>query len=78
MGMTIEEFEEYAKSHNILTMTRELYENRLKADMVAMLENLRLRADETQGHKYNSDFWEGFYTYDDIIKAEINALKENT
>lgn len=51
------------------------YENRLKADMVAMLEDLRLRADETQGHKYNSDFWEGFYTYDDIIRAEINALK---
>lgn len=51
------------------------YENRIKADMAAMLEDLRLRADETQGHKYNSDFWEGFYTYDDIIRAEINALK---
>ena len=75
MGMTIEEFEEYAKSHNILIMTKEFYENRLKADMVAMLEDLRLRADETQGHEYNSDFWEGFYTYDDIIRAEINALK---
>lgn len=55
------------------------YEARSKADMVAMLENLRLKADETQGHKHNSDFWEGFYTYDDIIKHEINALKgENT
>ena len=51
------------------------YENRLKADMVAMLEDLRLRADETQGHEYNSDFWDGFFTYDDIIRAEINALK---
>lgn len=34
MGMTIEEFEEYAKSHNILTITKDFYEARLKADMV--------------------------------------------
>ena len=51
------------------------YENRIKADMAAMLKDLRLRADETQGHEYNSDFWDGFFTYDDIIRAEINALK---
>ena len=42
MGMTIEEFEEYAKSHNILTMTREFYEIRLKADMEAMQEEIQL------------------------------------
>lgn len=54
---------------------KDQYEARLKADMVAMLEDLRLRADETQGHEYNSDFWDGFFTYDDIIRAEINALK---
>ena len=51
------------------------YENRLKADMVAMLEELRLEADEINGHRYDSNFWEGVCTYDDLVKEKINALK---
>lgn len=70
MGMSIDEFEEYAKSHNILTMTKELYENRLKADMVAMLEDLDLQIDESAA--YNREYAK----IQRLIRDKINTLKE--
>ena len=76
MGMTIDEFEEYAKSHNILTMTKEFYENRLKADMVAMLEDLDLLIDEFD----SGCGWDGYIKKIDahgLIEQKINALRGN-
>ena len=80
MGMTIEEFEEYAKSHNILIMTKEFYENRLKADMVAMLTEIQIEFDEkywrdTQGYIIRRNgFNSGIEICIDIIQEKINAL----
>lgn len=80
MGMTIDEFEEYAKSHNIITMTKEFYENRLKADMVAMLEDLDLKIDEMYEPQFSKEGMDGFYWAQGLFKAlvqeEINAIKE--
>ena len=70
MGMTIDEFEEYAKSHNILIMTRELYENRLKAILVELQLEIR-EHDPGCG-------WEGYAdknVIDCIIQERINSLK---
>ena len=77
MGMTIEEFEEYAKAHNILIMTKEFYENRLKADMVAMLEDLRLDVQEAElaGVLDNKELIFADEA-DYLIQQKINALKE--
>ena len=78
MGMTIEEFEEYAKSHNILTMTKDFYENRLKADMVAILVELQLEIEELD-NPLDYDF-EGYnqcaVDCEKIIQQKINSLKE--
>jgi len=80
MGMTIEEFEEYAKSHNILTMTKDFYENRLKADMVAMLEEIQAQIDDLWEATWNSDYRGGFkdgcIESNNIIQQKINSLKE--
>lgn len=74
MGMTIDEFEEYAKSHNILTMTRELYENRLKDDMVAMLTELQLEIAELEEE---ADIGKVVMigAIDRLIQQKINELK---
>lgn len=77
MGMTIDEFEEYAKSHNILTMTKEFYENRLKADMVAMLTEILLEIEEMD----SGCGWEGYRPTAQVIgliQQKINALRGNT
>ena len=71
MGMTIEEFEEYAKSHNILTMTRELYENRLKADLKAILVELQLEIEKLDTPNNGSAYMDCV----EIIQEKINALK---
>ena len=70
MGMSIEEFEEYAKSHNILTMTREFYENRLKADMVAMLTELQLEIEELDTPNNGSAYMDCV----ELIQQKIDAL----
>ena len=79
MAMTIDEFDEYAKSHNILTMTREFYETRLKADMVAMLEDLRLDFQEAElaGVLDNKELIFADEV-DDLVQQRINNLKEDT
>ena len=56
------------------------YENRLKADMVAMLENLDLKIDELYEPQFSKEGMDGFYWAQGLFKAlvqeEINALKE--
>ena len=56
------------------------YENRLKADMVAMLENLDLKIDEMYEPQFSKEGMDGFYWAQGLFKAlvqeEINALKE--
>ena len=84
MEMTIEEFEEYAKSHNILTMTREFYETRLKADLKAILVELQLELEENTVRWYvgrvdgKSDDVVLMETINDLIQQKINALRGNT
>ena len=77
--MTIDEFEEYAKSHNILIMTREFYENRLKADMVAMLADLLIDVEEIESREqwcdYANDNCISRYDVEDLIQQKITALK---
>ena len=92
MGMTIEEFEEYAKSHNILTMTKEFYEHRLKADKAAMLTEIQLEIEEKEQY-YQDKFLKaksavhatamggrmfGCGECKEIIQEKINALRGNT
>ena len=79
MGMTINEFEEYAKSHNILTMTKDFYENRLKADMLAMLYKLRSEIINMPKYFPYTDQTRWFIDGDDVegyIDEKINSLKE--
>ena len=77
--MTIDEFEEYAKSHNILIMTREFYENRLKADMVAMLADLLIDVEEIESREqwcdYANDNCISRHDVEDLIQQKITALK---
>ena len=88
MGMTIDtEFEEYAKSHNLLAMTREFYETRLKADMVAMLTELQLEIEETAKDAHTNAFMNEYKDMylngisasaikcSEIIQQKINELK---
>lgn len=81
MGMTIEEFEEYAKSHNILTMTKDFYENRLKADLVAMLEEIQLEIEELEKPLcHSATYAKGCVDkgrIEGLIQQKINSLKEN-
>ena len=74
--MTIDEFEEYAKTHNILLMTKELYNARLKADMVAMLEDLRLDFQEAElAGVFDNKELIFADEVDDLVQQKINALK---
>ena len=86
MGMTSEEFEEYAKSHNILTMTREYYENRLKADLEAILVELQVEIHELENpYSHDKDnllplashnaFYEAKSEIEDLVEEKIDALK---
>ena len=58
------------------------YEARLKADMVAMLEDLDLKIDEMYEPQFSKEGMDGFYWAQGLFKAlvqeEINALKGNT
>lgn len=63
------------------------YVNRLKADMVAMLDEIRLQAEENIENIYEKDeddllqlaqhnaFADYFEQYNDLIQQKINALK---
>lgn len=56
------------------------YENRLKADMVAMLEDLDLKIDEMYEPQFSKEGMDGFYwaqgLFKSLVQEEINALKE--
>jgi hypothetical protein len=78
MAMTIDEFDEYAKSHNILTMTREFYEARLKADLKAILVELQLDIEELKS--YESVDGQDLVMLADIgtlFQQKINSLEED-
>ena len=75
-------------SNNVLAIVREDYihkadyENRLKADMVAMLTEIQLEIEE-QNHKGSNCYRDGYTPYSeglddckDIIQQKINSLKE--
>ena len=50
------------------------YENRLKADMVAMLTEIQLEIDEKATELCDDGWW---ITYNDIIQQKIDKLKED-
>ena len=56
------------------------YENLLKADLKAMLEDLDLKIDEMYEPQFSKEGMDGFYWAQGLFKAlvqeEINALKE--
>ena len=83
MGMTIDEkieedlkhcslngvkYSDYVKEHYI---SKDQYETRLKADMVAMLQDLDLQIDESAA--YNREVAK----VQRLIRDKINKLKEN-
>lgn len=55
------------------------YEARLKADMVAMLEDLDLKIDEMYEPQFSKESMDGFYwaqgLFKDLVQEEINKLK---
>lgn len=54
-------------SNDDIDFLKEQYETRLKADIVAMLEDIRIEALES--------FCSSFSDYDNLIQQKINALK---
>ena len=65
MGMTLDEFEDYAKTHNIVIMTKEFYEQRLKANMVAMLTELSMKIGEIE---------DGYTEFDEENKRSLTMI----
>jgi len=54
------------------------YEARLKADMIAILTEIKDEASNIIPTIYNcGSFTEGIRTYDKLVQQKINALKEN-
>ena len=94
MGITINGAIEYLTDFSIYSPYKEAidkvsayieqmqadYENRLKADMVAMMEDLDLKIDEMYEPQFSKEGMDGFYWAQGLFKAlvqeEINALKE--
>ena len=72
MGMTIEDFLTYAKGHNMVCMTKELYEQRLSEDIRAVMKNLQLEIEELDP----GVGWEGYVKKEDLnrlIQDEIDS-----
>lgn len=59
---------------------KDQYEARLKADMVAILEDLDLKIDEMYEPQFSKEGMDGFYwaqgLFKELVQEEINALKE--
>lgn len=55
------------------------YEARLKADMVAMLEDLDIKIDEMYEPQFSKEGMDGFYwaqgLFKDLVQQKIDALK---
>ena len=83
MGMTIEEkfkvlTDEYAHLNGKYAMMLAAYENRLKADLVAMLTEIQLEIEEVKTQSGFDEAWDGAVKQcSDIIQQKINSLKEN-
>lgn len=70
-------YSDYVKEHYI---SKDQYETRLKADMIAMLTDLQL---DVEGQKFDvhidKDVWnDAIGVCSDLIQQRINELKENT
>ena len=90
MGMTIDEKnkfieeskEHFKEWHDMNYIPKADYENRLKADMVAMLEEISLEIEEKTKDPalddYDCGFNTGVYVSRDIVQQKIDKLKENT
>lgn len=84
MGMSIDEKnkfieeskEHFKEWHDMNYIPKADYENRLKADMVAMLETIQIEASNIYPTIYNCcSFTEGIMAYDKLIQQKINSLK---
>ena len=89
MGMTIDEALEYLTDFSIYSPYQEVidkvsayieqmqsdYENRLKADMVAMLTEIQLEVHELWDN--DPSYIEGVHDSEMVIQQKINSLKEN-
>jgi hypothetical protein len=81
--MTIEEenkFMEESKKHfkewhDMNYIPKADYENRLKADMVAMLTEISLEADELSPDYDNNTYSAGICDYDNLVQAKIKKLR---
>lgn len=74
---------------NTYERLRDNYNERLKADMIAMLTEIQVQAEETIENIYepcsddvlqmcqHNAFADCFEQYNDLIQEKINALKEN-
>jgi len=89
MGMTIDEenkFMEESKKHfkewhDMNYIPKADYENRLKADLVAMLTDMLIDVEEIESREqwcdYANDNCISRYDVEDLIQKKINSLKEN-
>jgi DNA-binding LytR/AlgR family response regulator len=86
MGMTIDEKnkfieeskEHFKEWHDMNYIPKADYENRLKADMVAMLEELKEQLREMHEDFFETEHFDEAYGVSnsmDIIQQKINALK---
>lgn len=81
MGMLIDEHLLYEMGYNTGfkdgikgSIPKDQYEQRLKADMVAMLTEIQLEIEELQG-KYSPYYDEASQHTSEIIQQKINALR---
>ena len=66
-------FEEWCKC--IGAIPKDKYEQRLKADMVAMLEEIQLEIEELD--PFGDEWSDSLDACNDIIQQKINSLKED-
>ena len=81
----IEESKEHFKEwHDMNYIPKADYENRLKADLKAILVELQLEIEEKSIIDYDEDLYDGgecvisISEINEIIQQKINKLKENT
>ena len=81
MGMTIDEHLLYEMGYNKGftdglkgSIPKDQYEQRLKADLEAILVELQLEIEEKATELCDDGWW---LTYNYLIQQKINALKEN-
>jgi hypothetical protein len=84
--VTEEDFEAFRQAADIMRKYQQLqsdYENRLKADMVAMLTEIQLEIEEKSIIDYDEDLYDGgecvisVSEINEIIQQKIDSLKMN-